>query len=77
MARIKNPLKLDTAYLYLMLGMFFNPFGFDIIFAIVLKLTGSFLATDIIFYFTSIFFFILSYISKKKKSKLEKHATGS
>jgi len=56
-----------------MLAMFFNPFGFDALFALAMRLTGSFLAADLIFYGISISFFILYFIfSRKAKSKLKK-----
>jgi len=52
----------------LMLAMFFNPFGFDILFKIVLDWTDSYWKTDIIFYSISILFF-LSYLYLNSKSK--------
>lgn len=54
---------------FLMLAMFFNPFGFDILFKIVLDWTGSFWKTDIIFYSISILFFLFYvYLNSKSKS---------
>jgi len=41
----------------LILATFFNPLGFDALFALVMKWTGSYWATDLIFYFTSLLFF--------------------
>ena len=37
----------------LMLGMFFNPMGFDILFYTILQLTGSYGITTFIFYLLS------------------------
>lgn len=50
----------------LLLGTFFNPLGFDALFALVMKWTGSFIVTDIIFYCTSILFFLLYYYLSKR-----------
>jgi len=56
----------------LMLAMFFNPLGFDAIFAFVMKLTSSYWTTDLIFYLTSAFwfmlYFILSHFYKKSQT---------
>jgi hypothetical protein len=53
----------------LMLGMFFNPFGFDVAFASVMSITGSYWITDAIFYLISISFYISYYITYKNESK--------
>jgi hypothetical protein len=50
-----NRKNLQTAIL--ILATFFNPLGFDALFALVMKWTGSFWITDGIFYFLSAFFF--------------------
>jgi hypothetical protein len=46
---------LQTAIL--ILATFFNPLGFDALFALVMKWTGSYWITDGIFYCLSAFFF--------------------
>jgi hypothetical protein len=38
------------ATLFLMLGMFFNPLGFDAIQIILIKLTGSYLGANLVLY---------------------------
>lgn len=40
-----------------MLGMFFNPLGFDVLFKLVLDLTGSYWVTTGIFYSVAALFF--------------------
>ena len=45
------------AIVCLMLGMFFNPLGFDVLFKMVLDWTGSYWATTGIFYFVAALFF--------------------
>jgi hypothetical protein len=53
----------------LILATFFNPLGFDALFALVMHWTGSYLITDGIFYCLSAFFFgIYFWISGKKVS---------
>lgn len=49
----------------LMIAMFFNPIGFDALFACVMKLTGSYWITDLIFYLTSALFFGLYFLLRK------------
>lgn len=41
----------------LLLGSFFLPFGYDALFALIMKWTGSYWTTDLIFYFISAVFF--------------------
>ena len=41
----------------LILATFFNPLGFDALFALVMKWTGSYWATDLAFYCLSLLFF--------------------
>jgi hypothetical protein len=53
----------------LMLGMFFLPFGYDGLFALLMELTGSFWLTDFIFYGISLCFFVIYYILNKYLSK--------
>jgi hypothetical protein len=55
--------------LYLMIAMFLNPLGFDILFAMTLSLTGSLMITDIIFYCLSAFFFGLFLYSRHNYHK--------
>ena len=51
-----------------MMAMFFNPFGFDLLFYSVLQLTSSYLITTIIFYIISAsLFFLYFYLSRKNK----------
>jgi hypothetical protein len=52
-----------------MLGMFFNPFGFDVAFATVMSITGSYWITDAIFYIISISFYLSYYIVSKNENK--------
>ena len=51
---------------------FFLPFGYDGLFAIIMKWTGSYWVTDGIFYAISLFFFILYYLLRRsaKRDKL-------
>jgi hypothetical protein len=54
----------------LILATFFNPLGFDALFAVVTKWTGSFLITDILFYLASGFWFaIYFWISNIEKKR--------
>ena len=41
------------ATICLMLSMFFLPFGYDALFMLIMKWTGSYWTTDVIFYFIS------------------------
>jgi len=50
----------------LILGTFFNPLGFDAAFALVTKLTESYILTDIIFYSVALFFFGLYFLLSRK-----------
>jgi len=54
----------------LMLAMFFLPLGYDVLFKTLLDVTGSFWATDIIFYSLSGFFWVLYYLFTKYSNKL-------
>lgn len=51
----------------LMLGTFFLPFGYDVLFAGIMKLTGSYLTTDLIFYLISFSFFSAHFLLSKKR----------
>jgi hypothetical protein len=42
-------------------AVFCNPFGFDVAFSLVMKMTGSYWITDAIFYGLSLMFFGLYY----------------
>lgn len=48
----------------LMLAMFFNPVGFDVLFATIMRYTNSYWLTDIIFYGLSMFFFGLFFYQR-------------
>lgn len=56
-----------VAKICLILGTFFNPFGFDAAFAFVTKLTGSYLITDIIFYGVALLFFGFYFLLSRSK----------
>ena len=58
--------KIDRPTLYLIFATFFNPFGFDAAFKMVMDLTGSYWITDAIFYCLSGLFFGLYFYSRKK-----------
>jgi uncharacterized BrkB/YihY/UPF0761 family membrane protein len=49
--------KTRIASVCLVLATFFNPFGFDILFATIMKWTNSYWHTVAIFYFLSALFF--------------------
>lgn len=55
--------------LILMLAMFFNPFGFDIAFASIMAITGSYWITDLIFYMISASFYTSYYFVSKNENK--------
>ena len=66
--------KKKTSSVCLILATFLNPFGFDILFATIMKWTNSYWHTVLIFYFLSAFFFGLYFFlssSKKLKSREE------
>jgi hypothetical protein len=54
------------AKICLVLGTFFNPLGFDAAFALVTRLTGSYMITDIIFYSVALLFFGLYFILSRR-----------
>ncbi len=65
--------KRNAATIALMIAMFFNPFGFDALFALVMKWTGSYWVADGIFYAISILFFLLyTFLSRKDKKYSKK-----
>jgi hypothetical protein len=45
-----------------MLGMFFNPFGFDAIQIMLMKLTGSYLGANLVLYLLAVFCFGLYFL---------------
>ena len=66
----------NIATICLILATFFNPLGFDALFALVMKWTGSFWVTDIIFYclsalFFGLYFLLRSKLTKKDQDKIE------
>jgi hypothetical protein len=59
--------KKNIQTIVLILATFFNPLGFDALFALVMHWTGSYLVTDGIFYcLSAIFFGIYFWISGKR-----------
>lgn len=54
------------AKICLVLGTFFNPLGFDAAFALVTKLTGSYIVTDLIFYGVALLFFGLYFLLSRR-----------
>ncbi len=65
-ATVKN-MKVST--LMLMIATFFNPLGFDALFALVMKWTGSYWVTDLVFYSMSLLFFGLYYYFSRKENR--------
>lgn len=52
--------------IFMTIGMFLNPFGYDVAFAYTMSLfDGSFLKADIAFYIIASFFFMIFFISSK------------
>jgi len=49
--------KQKLATLFLMLGMFFNPFGFDAIQIMLMRITGSYLGANLVLYLLAVFCF--------------------
>ena len=71
MTILKKKIRRETiAQLCLVIGTFFNPFGFDFLFAFTTKLTGSYFVTDVIFYGVALFFFGLYYFFSRKKTEI-------
>lgn len=50
------------ATLFLMLGMFFNPFGFDMIQIALISLTGSYYRANMVLYLLTVICFSLYFI---------------
>lgn len=68
--KIKGLTRLENRMMfYLMIAMFLNPLGFDVLFAMIMSLTGSYWTTDIILYGLSAFFFGLFFYSKHSYNK--------
>lgn len=65
--------KQKLATVVLMIAMFFNPFGFDALFKLVMDWTGSYWITDIIFYCVSGLFFGLYILLRKSVKKYKRH----
>jgi hypothetical protein len=59
---LKGTIQQKLATIALILATFFNPLGFDALFALVMKWTGSYWTTDIIFYCLSLLFFGLYFL---------------
>lgn len=64
---MKRILKENVATYCLMLAMFFNPMGFDILFKTILDYTSSYWITTGIFYCISALFFGLFFLLRSKK----------
>ena len=62
--------KENIAKIFLVLGTFFNPLGFDAAFAFTTKLTGSYFVTDLIFYGVALLFFGLYFLLSRKKTEI-------
>lgn len=60
-----NVTRKKMAIACLMLGMFFNPFGYDAIFKMILDATGSYWTTVSVFYLIAGSFFISYFILAK------------
>ena len=56
-------------HVLLVLATFFNPLGFDALFALVMRWTGSFWVTDLIFYLASALFFGLYFLVTRGKRR--------
>ena len=56
-----------AASLFLFLGTFFNPLGYDVLLNQVILWTGSFLLSISVFYLLSLFSFILFFLFSKKR----------
>jgi hypothetical protein len=67
----RQKLRENLAKTCLVLGTFFNPLGFDAAFSFVMKLTGSYWITDVIFYGVALLFFGCYFLLSRKKTKSE------
>jgi hypothetical protein len=68
-AKLKQKKRKIMGTWILILATFFNPLGFDALFALIMKWTGSYWITDAIFYCLSAFFFGLYFLFFREKSK--------
>lgn len=59
--KIQKEKNQKMATICLMVGMFINPMGFDVLFKMTLDLTGSYWTTTGIFYLAAALFFGLSF----------------
>ena len=66
----KKKYRENLAKIFLVLGTFFNPLGFDAAFAFTTKLTGSYVVTDLIFYGVALSFFGLYFLLSRKKTEI-------
>jgi hypothetical protein len=55
--RRRNKIKRKLATICIIMATFFNPAGFDALFALIMRWTNSYWTTDLIFYCLSLFFF--------------------
>jgi len=69
---VKGRAQKRLASVSLVLATFFNPFGFDILFAIILKWTKSYWVTILVFYSLSAFFFGLYFFFSYREKLLKK-----
>ncbi len=69
LSKIQRWTKTNLHHIILMLATFFNPLGFDALFALVMKWTGSFWTTDLIFYCLSGLFFGLYFYLRRREKK--------
>jgi len=60
----------NLATFCLMMAMFFNPLGFDVLFKTVMDLTNSYWITDFIFYGAALLFLGLYILLKSYSKKL-------
>lgn len=67
--RMKRWLGRNLHHIFLVLATFFNPLGFDAMFALVMRWTGSFWVTDLIFYLASALFFGLYFLVTRNKKR--------
>jgi len=68
-AKLKQKKRKIVGTWILILATFFNPLGFDALFALIMKWTGSYWITDAIFYCLSAFFFGLYFLFFREKPK--------
>jgi hypothetical protein len=54
-----------------MMAMFLNPLGFDILFKLVMELTGSYWITDLLFYLSAGLFLGLYFLLRYKVDKIK------